>query len=89
MDYRTTPDAPTAEERAAVDRVLGEPDSVWAGARERSAVDDHVAYGGFRASQDRRHLLLPALHGVQGDVGWVSHGALNYISERIPVSPAE
>lgn len=89
MDYRTTPDAPTAEERAAVDRVLGEPDSVWAGARERSTVDDHVAYGGFRASQDRRHLLLPALHGVQGDVGWVSHGALNYISERIPVSPAE
>ncbi len=89
MDYRTTPDAPTAEERAAVDRVLGEPDSVWAGAGERSAVDDHVAYGGFRASQDRRHLLLPALHGVQGDVGWVSHGALNYISERIPVSPAE
>ncbi len=89
MDYRTTPDAPTAEERAAVDRVLGEPDSVWAGAEERSAVDDHVAYGGFRASQDRRHLLLPALHGVQGDVGWVSHGALNYISERIPVSPAE
>ncbi|MCL1593393.1 MAG: NAD(P)H-dependent oxidoreductase subunit E [Actinomycetia bacterium] len=76
-------------ERDAIDRVLGPPDSLWSGAVERSAVDDHVAYGGFRSSQERRHLLLPALHAVQSDVGWVSHGALNYISERVPVSPAE
>jgi NADH-quinone oxidoreductase subunit F len=26
---------------------------------------------------------------VQDAIGWVSHGALNYISQRIPVSPAE
>jgi NADH-quinone oxidoreductase subunit F len=26
---------------------------------------------------------------VQSAVGWVSHGALNYVAERIPVSPAE
>jgi len=62
---------------------------VWAGAGERSSVDDHVAYGGFRASQDRRHLLLPVLHAIQDDIGWVSHGALNYLSQRVPVSPAE
>jgi NADH-quinone oxidoreductase subunit F len=26
---------------------------------------------------------------VQDSIGWVSHGALNYISQRIPVAPAE
>ena len=62
---------------------------MFSGARIRSAADDHVAYGGFHESQARRHLLLPALHAVQDELGWVSHGALNYISNRIPVSPAE
>lgn len=69
--------------------MLGTPDSVFSGAQERAASDDHVAYGGFHASQERRHLLLPALHSVQDEVGWVSHGAINYISQRLPVSPAE
>ncbi|MDK1018885.1 MAG: NAD(P)H-dependent oxidoreductase subunit E [Actinomycetota bacterium] len=73
----------------SVERVLGEPDSMWSGAGERSPADDHVAYGGFRHATDRRHLLLPALHAVQDSIGWVSHGALNYIAQRIPVSPAE
>lgn len=89
MDYRTTNDTPTASEQLAVDSVLGAPDSVWAGSGERSATDDHVAYGGFRQSQERRHLLLPTLHAVQSEIGWVSHGALNYIAQRLPVSPAE
>jgi NADH-quinone oxidoreductase subunit F len=62
---------------------------VWQGANERTAADDHIAYGGFTLSQDRRHLLLPALHGVQDEIGWVSHGAMNYIAERVPVAPAE
>ncbi len=62
---------------------------MWSGSRERSATDDHVAYGGFHHATERRNLLLPALHGVQDVIGFVSHGALNYISERIPVSPAE
>lgn len=89
MDYRTTNDTPTASEQLAVDSVLGAPDSVWAGSRQRSATDDHIAYGGFRHSQERRHLLLPTLHAVQSEIGWVSHGALNYIAQRLPVSPAE
>ncbi len=80
---------PTAEEREAVDRALGPPDSLWTGAEQRAAADDHVAYGGFHGSQARRHLLLPTLHEVQDAIGWISHGALNYIAKRIPVSPAE
>ena len=72
-----------------MDALLGEPESAWDGATERSATDDHVAYGGFHSATERRHLLLPALHACQDAIGFVSHGALNYISQRIPVAPAE
>jgi len=65
------------------------PESTWSGATDRTEADDHVAYGGFHYASDNRHLLLPSLHAVQDSIGFVSHGALNYISERIPVSPAE
>ena len=33
--------------------------------------------------------MLPALHAVQARTGWVSRGALNYISRRLTVPPAE
>jgi len=79
--------APTPEERLAVDELLGPPDSGWEGGR-RSAADEHVAFGG-RSARERRHLLLPALHAVRSRVGWISEGALNYVSERLTVPPAE
>jgi NADH-quinone oxidoreductase subunit F len=69
--------------------VLGVPESVYAGATERSSADDHVAFGGFHRSLERRHLLLPVLHEVQSSIGWVSRGAINYIAVSLPVSPAE
>lgn len=34
-------------------------------------------------------MLLPVLHAVQDSVGWVSHGAINYICERLILGPAE
>ncbi len=80
--------APTASERAAVDELLGSPESGWAGGA-RSAVDHHIAYGGFHGAESTRHLLLPALQAVQGAIGWVSRGALNYVCERLSVPPAE
>jgi NADH-quinone oxidoreductase subunit F len=79
---------PTAAEQAAVDDYLGEPESGWAGG-ERAAIDHHVAFGGFRGAEENRHLLLPALQAVQSAIGWVSPGALNYVSERLSVPPAE
>src|SRR5439155_228506 len=36
-----------------------------------------------------RHLLLPALHAVQGRIGWISEGSLNYVCQRLSVPPAE
>jgi NADH-quinone oxidoreductase subunit F len=78
---------PTAEERAAVDAFLGPPASGWDGG-QRQPRDAHTAEGGH-AARGRRHLLLPAFQAVQSRVGWISEGALNYISERLTVPPAD
>ena len=87
MDLHLTAAAPTDEERAAVDAVLGAPGSGWDGA-ERDDVTHRVARGG-QTARDRRHLLLPALHALQARVGWISEGGLNYVSRRLTVAPAE
>jgi NADH-quinone oxidoreductase subunit F len=87
VDIRTTGGPPTAEEIAAVDGFLGQPESVWEGGA-RVAQDDHVAYGGH-ASRERRHLLLPVLHALQDHVGWVSRGALEYACRRLAIPPAD
>ena len=36
-----------------------------------------------------RHLLLPALAAVQDEIGWISPGALDEVSRRLAVPPAE
>src|SRR5919201_877792 len=72
----------TEEERAAVDEVLGAPETSVDG------VDGRVVRGGHEA-RERRHLLLPALHALQSRVGWVSPGGLSYVSQRLTVPPAE
>jgi NADH-quinone oxidoreductase subunit F len=77
----------TEEERAAIDALLGPPETGWAGG-ERSELDGHVARGGHDA-RGRRHLLLPALHALQGRVGWISEGGLTYVCRRLDVPPAE
>ena len=87
MDIQTSGGAATLEEKAAVDAVLGEPESIWEGGERRSA-DDHVGYGG-RAARMQRHLLLPVLHSIQDRVGWVSRGALEYTCRRLTIPPAE
>jgi NADH-quinone oxidoreductase subunit F len=74
----------TAAERAAVDAVLGSPESSWEGGA-RTAADLRVA----RAPVDRRTELLPALHALQGAIGWISQGGLNYVCERLTVPPAD
>jgi NADH-quinone oxidoreductase subunit F len=88
VDLRLTAKvAATDEERAAVDEVLGPPPSQWEGGARR-AEDAHVAFGGH-AARSRRHLLITVLHAVQERAGWVSPGALDYVSERLTVPPAE
>ena len=87
MDIRTTGGPSTAEEIAAVDGVLGQPESLWEGGERRPA-DDHIAFGG-RAARSQRPLLLPVLHAIQDRIGWVSRGALEYACRRLSIPPAE
>jgi NADH-quinone oxidoreductase subunit F len=87
VDIRTTGGPATAEEIAAVDRVLGDPTSLWEGGARHPA-DDHIALGGH-ATRAQRHLLLPVLHAIQDRAGWVSRGALEYACRRLSIPPAE
>ncbi|MET7487922.1 NADH-ubiquinone oxidoreductase-F iron-sulfur binding region domain-containing protein [Streptomyces sp. NPDC005538] len=87
MDLHFGDSKPTDEERAAVDALLGPPESSWEGA-DRSDADLRWARGG-REARDRRDLLLPGLHAVNDRVGWISEGALAYLCRRLTVPPAE
>jgi NADH-quinone oxidoreductase subunit F len=75
MDLHLQTAQATAEERAAVDAVLG------------AAEADRDRTG--RQARDRRHLLLPALHAIQDRAGWISEGALTHVCARLAVAPAD
>ncbi|MEU6098810.1 NAD(P)H-dependent oxidoreductase subunit E [Streptomyces sp. NPDC047079] len=87
MDLHFGDSKPSDEERAAVDALLGPPESAWEGA-DRSEADLRWARGG-RAARDRRDLLLPGLHAINDRIGWISAGALDYLCRRLTVPPAE
>ncbi len=87
MDLKLASAAATADERAAVDSVVG-PTPAGALYGDRDPAGHHVARGG-RELRERRHLLLPALHAVNDRVGWISRGAINYLGARLDVAPAD
>lgn len=86
MDLRLLDAAPTEDERAAVDALLGQP---TANDRPGDTLEEHVVRAGRASAESKRHLLLPALHAVQNEIGWISEGALSYICRRLTVPPAE
>jgi NADH-quinone oxidoreductase subunit F len=88
MDLHVIGPLASPAERAAVDAVLGPPESGWTGGARRPGVDGHAARGGHE-TRARRSQLLPALHAVQDRIGWISQPSLNYISRRLAVPPAE
>jgi len=72
----------SAGEVAAVDAVLGD---------ERGLTHEtpRLVRGGTARRHRLRHMLLPALHALQNEAGWISPGGLNYVSEELQVPPAE
>src|SRR5512146_1803005 len=88
MDLHLRHVAPTDEERAAVDALLGEPESSWEGGERGDLYDAHVAHSG-REMREQRHLLLPALRALQERVGWISETGLEYVCARLGVPPAD
>jgi len=81
-DLKFTEDRASEGERAAVDAVLGD---------ERGLVHEHarLVRGGMARRHRLRHMLLPALHALQNEAGWISPGGLNYVAEELQVPPAE
>jgi NADH-quinone oxidoreductase subunit F len=88
MDLHVIGPLASPAERAAVDAVLGPAQSAWRGGDRDPMLEGHVARGGHEA-RSRRDLLIPTLHAVQSRIGWISQPALNYISRRLTVPPAE
>jgi NADH-quinone oxidoreductase subunit F len=88
MDLHLSAAEATAEEREAVDAVLGQPTSGWDGGTRVVARDGHIAVGGD-ALRAERHRLLPVLEAVQARMGWISEGAFTYVCTRLGVPPAE
>ena len=50
---------------------------------------ERLVRSGRERREERRHLLLPALHALQHAVGWISPGGLNYVCDVLQVPPAE
>jgi NADH-quinone oxidoreductase subunit F len=85
VELHLTSNEATRDEKSAVDSILGNPSSQWAGsARDAKRVEQFSS-----AQPNRRHLLLPVLHSIQSHMGWLSPGALNYVAVRMDVPPAE
>lgn len=82
-DLKLTIDTSTEIERAAVDAVLSAEDHAVIRVTER------LVRGGMARRKARRHLLLPGLHALQAEIGWISPGGLNYLCDVLQVPPAE
>src|SRR3954468_9634029 len=99
MDLHVIGPLASPAERAAVDAILGPAESGWRGGARDPRLEGHVARGGHEARSrrarrahgppPRRALLIPALHAIQDRIGWISQPALNYVSRRLTVPPAE
>ena len=87
MDLKIASGSANTEERQAVDSLLGAPQETSHGA-QRDEMGMRVSTGG-ESLRKLRHLLLPTLHSVNDRVGYISRGAINYISQRLDIAPAE
>ena len=53
------------------------------------AETERLYTSGTARRRERRHFLLPALHALQNEAGWISPGGINYVAEVLGVPPAE
>ncbi len=84
-DLHFTADQASPDEQAVIDAVLAGLGTDPA----TSAEGERVVRGGVRRRNERRHVLLPGLHGLQRASGWITPGGLNYLCAQLGVPPAE
>ncbi len=87
-DLHLTDDRGDEGERAAIDAVIDAAHLDGSGSAVIVETDRLVRAGTARAA-GLRHLLLPALHALQRQSGWISPGGLNHLADRLQVPPAE
>jgi NADH-quinone oxidoreductase subunit F len=56
---------------------------------EKAAIDTATSAIAPDDRRPRRTHLLPTLHAIQNRIGWISEGALNNVSRRLEVPPAD
>lgn len=74
----------TDEERAAINQVVAE-----GGGPAVTHDAERLVRAGSALRRSRRHLLLPALHALQRQAGWISPGATQYLAEALQIAPAD
>jgi NADH-quinone oxidoreductase subunit F len=82
-DLHFTDDVATDAERAVIAAIVRPTGPAVVAEHER------LVRGGATRRRDRRHLLLPALHALQREAGWISPGGLNEVGRQLGVPPAE
>ncbi|MCY4273155.1 MAG: NAD(P)H-dependent oxidoreductase subunit E [bacterium] len=82
-DLRFGDEQPNDAELAAIGTIVSEADAATVVETER------VVRGGTARRRGLRHLLLPVLHSLQHEIGWISPGGLNGAAKRLGVPPAE
>ncbi len=84
-DLHLTEDRASATEVAAIDAAIAAVSLDPAVVHET----ERLVRSGTKRKNDRRHGLLPALHALQKESGWISPGGVNHIAEVLQVPPAE
>ncbi len=84
-DLHLTKDRASATEVAAIDAAIAAVGLDPAVVLET----ERLVRSGTKRKNDRRHGLLPALHALQKESGWISPGGVNHIAEVLQVPPAE
>ncbi|MEM7339591.1 MAG: NAD(P)H-dependent oxidoreductase subunit E [Actinomycetota bacterium] len=84
-DLHISADQATEAEAAAIDAVV----AASAAGPTVVVANERLVLGGVSRRNERRHLLLPCLHALQREAGWISPGGLNHIAEVLGVPPAE
>ena len=89
MDIRPIDAEPTADERAAVDALLGAPRSAWDGGPRGDPRDAHVSPSAAATRARCGTCCCRRLQALQARVGWISEGGLGYVCDRLNVPPAD
>jgi NADH-quinone oxidoreductase subunit F len=84
VDLKLSSAEPTEAERRAIEAAF----AVHRAPNDRPGEDQRFPDSGH-AARGRRHILLPALHAVMSEVGYLSLGALNHMARTLAVPPAD